>query len=69
MLNKIQNNKYAIVIPTYNESENLPYIIEKIFKIYKNIRVLIVDDDALEHKRNHQIVLHYSKNSCSIFKK
>ncbi|MCM8760348.1 MAG: polyprenol monophosphomannose synthase [Candidatus Omnitrophica bacterium] len=36
----------AIVIPTYNEKENIPFLIEEILKIPLNIKVLIIDDNS-----------------------
>ncbi len=35
-----------IVIPTYNEAENLPKLVEKIFLLPLNIEVLVVDDNS-----------------------
>jgi len=40
-------NRVFIVIPTYNEKENLPIIVEKIFKLQiPDLRILIVDDNS-----------------------
>ena len=56
----------TIVIPTYNESENLPILIEKITEVLDNSklhgRIIVVDDDspdetwktALELKNTHE---------------
>jgi dolichol-phosphate mannosyltransferase len=39
--------KTTIVIPTYNEKENLPTLLEKIFSLkQENLNVLIVDDNS-----------------------
>jgi dolichol-phosphate mannosyltransferase len=39
--------KTTIVIPTYNEKENLPILLEKIFALkQENLHVLIVDDSS-----------------------
>lgn len=35
-----------ICIPTYNESENIPPLLEKIFSLYPDISVLVVDDNS-----------------------
>jgi len=35
-----------IIIPTYNEAENLPKLVEKIFLLPLNIEVLVVDDNS-----------------------
>jgi len=35
-----------IIIPTYNEAENLPKLLEKIFLLPLNIEVLVVDDNS-----------------------
>jgi dolichol-phosphate mannosyltransferase len=38
--------KIGIVIPTYNESENLPKLLSAIFTLPLDLSVLIVDDDS-----------------------
>ncbi|MBF27313.1 MAG: dolichyl-phosphate beta-D-mannosyltransferase [Flammeovirgaceae bacterium] len=46
-------NEVLIIIPTYNESENIIKIIESIFSFHQEINVLIVDDnspDGTSHK-------------------
>lgn len=35
-----------VCIPTYNESENIPRLVERIFTLYPRITVLIVDDNS-----------------------
>ena len=35
-----------IIIPTYNEKENIEKIILKIFSLEKDFHILIVDDDS-----------------------
>ena len=35
-----------IIIPTYNESENVSLIIERIFSLYSHFHILIVDDSS-----------------------
>jgi dolichol-phosphate mannosyltransferase len=36
----------TIVVPTYNERENLPRLVEGVFAALPNARVLVVDDDS-----------------------
>ena len=52
---KLKNNTFAknilmnevlVIIPTYNESENIIKIIESIFAIHPDINVLVVDDNS-----------------------
>jgi len=38
--------KYFIIIPTYNESENLPNLIERIFSLHSNFNIVVVDDNS-----------------------
>jgi dolichol-phosphate mannosyltransferase len=38
--------KIGIVIPTYNESENLPNLISALFELPLDLSVLVVDDDS-----------------------
>ena len=39
-------NEVLVIIPTYNESENIIKIIESIFTIHPDISVLVVDDNS-----------------------
>ena len=39
-------NEVLVIIPTYNESENIIKIIEAIFTIHPDINVLVVDDNS-----------------------
>ena len=36
----------SVVIPTYNESENLPGLVSALFDLPLDLRVLIVDDNS-----------------------
>ena len=65
--------KTAIIIPTYNEKENIRKLIQTIFGISKEITIIVVDDnspdktgeivDALKRKyENLQIIHRTSKN-------
>lgn len=39
----------AVIIPTYNERENIEGLIEEIFKLYAGISILVVDDNSPDH--------------------
>ena len=39
-------DEVLVIIPTYNESENIIKIIESIFSIHNNINLLVVDDNS-----------------------
>jgi len=65
----MRKNDVLVVIPTYNEIESLPVIIDKIFKDNKKVDVLVVDDNSPDgtgkladkmHKKDKRIsVLHH----------
>ncbi|MBM2821000.1 MAG: polyprenol monophosphomannose synthase [Candidatus Berkelbacteria bacterium] len=38
--------KVLIILPTYNEKDNVKHIIEAIYKIDKNFHILVVDDNS-----------------------
>ena len=38
-------NDVLVIIPTYNEIENIDRIISSIFRLYKDINILVVDDN------------------------
>lgn len=39
-------SKYLVVIPTYNEAENIGSLISRITKLYQGIKILVVDDNS-----------------------
>jgi dolichol-phosphate mannosyltransferase len=38
--------KILVIIPTYNEADNLPQLIDKVLAVQENVDVLIVDDNS-----------------------
>ncbi len=44
--------KTLIFIPTYNEADNILILLEKIFKINENFKILIIDDDSPDGTAN-----------------
>ena len=38
--------KRLVIIPTYNESVNIPVIVQRIFKHVPNTEVLVIDDGS-----------------------
>ena len=38
--------KTTVIIPTYNEKENIRFLVEEIFSLYSNIFILVVDDNS-----------------------
>ena len=45
-------NKSLVIIPTYNESENISEIIDEIFLLEENFNILIVDDNSPDKTAN-----------------
>ena len=41
-----------IIIPTFNEKENIENIIKKVFSLKKQFNILIVDDNSLDGTAN-----------------
>ncbi|EGR27944.1 hypothetical protein IMG5_186300 [Ichthyophthirius multifiliis] len=45
-----QNNKYSILLPTYNEKDNLPIVIKLLFDMAQyndlNLEIVIIDDNS-----------------------
>ena len=52
-----------IIIPTYNEIENIENIIISTFHLYPDISILIVDDNSpdLTYKKVQELELKFSK--------
>ncbi|HIE26323.1 TPA: glycosyltransferase, partial [Candidatus Poribacteria bacterium] len=38
--------RITVIIPTYNEAENLPKLVPALFSLNLDLRLLIVDDDS-----------------------
>lgn len=38
--------RVTVVVPTYNEAQNLPVLVEKLFKLKLELKVLVVDDNS-----------------------
>ncbi len=36
----------TVIIPTYNEAENLPELVDRLCRVLNNVEILIVDDDS-----------------------
>ena len=59
--------KFSIVIPVYNESKNLPTLINQIFKILKSqiFELVIVDDDSTDDTK--KIMKKFTKKNIRYF--
>lgn len=63
-------NKITIIIPVYNEAENMNVLIDEIFYLYQNIQVLIIDDFSTDNTveivkekiKNHSNLKIFTKN-------
>lgn len=42
----MKNPQIGIIIPTYNEKDNIPVLIESIYRQLKNVSIFIVDDQS-----------------------
>ena len=50
-------NDVLIIIPTYNEIENIDKIIKSIFDLYNGVNILVVDDNSPDHTSSKVIEL------------
>ena len=50
-------NDVLIIIPTYNEKENIDKIIKSIFDLYNDINILVVDDSSPDQTSSKVIEL------------
>ena len=46
MKKTVDPSKALVIIPTYNESENVPELVNAIFSIQKEVHILFVDDNS-----------------------
>ncbi len=58
-------HKTLVFTATYNEAENIKEFIDEIFKINKNIDLLIIDDNSPD--RTYEIVESIKSNKNNIF--
>jgi len=50
-------NDVLIIIPTYNEIENIDKIIRSIFNLYSDVHILVVDDNSPDQTSSKVIEL------------
>ncbi len=43
---KLQDKKFFVVIPTYNEADNIKFLIENLLTLYPFLHILVVDDNS-----------------------
>ena len=55
--------KFSIVIPVYNESKNIPLLINQIYKVlkYQTFELILVDDNSTDETKN--IMKNYQKKN------
>ena len=55
--------KFSIVIPVYNESKNIPLLINQIYKVLKSqtFELILVDDNSTDETKN--IMKNYQKKN------
>ncbi len=57
--------KTLIIIPTYNERENIKHLIEEIFKLLPEVNILVIDDNSPD--KTYEVVEEISKNDSKVF--
>ena len=55
-------NDLLIVLPSYNESENLYLLIKNIFKILPSVKIIVVDDSSSSENKNIRLIIGKRKN-------
>ena len=60
-------NKTIVIIPTYNEKDNIKIIIDKIFKYNENVSILFVDDNSPDGTSNE--IEKYNDKRINIIKR
>lgn len=58
-------NHVLIVIPSYNEIENIPILTSRIFSRFKNIHLLVIDDNSPDG--TSELVKNLQKDYCNLF--
>ncbi len=57
--------KTLIIIPTYNERENIKHLIEEIFKLLPDLNILVVDDNSPD--KTYELVEEISRSDNRVF--
>jgi dolichol-phosphate mannosyltransferase len=63
------NNKISVIIPTYNEKENLKQLIGKILKVLPGVKIVIVDDSPNNETLNSVSSFIKNKKAYAISRK
>ena len=63
-MKKEDNSDITIIIPTFNEEDNILELLKIIEKLYKNIRIIVSDDGSTD--KTKKIVRKYSKKNKKI---
>ena len=56
------NQKIGVIIPSYNESENIYLLIQKIFAVLSEATIIIVDDSSIDENKKLIDSIRYSKS-------
>ncbi|MEO0202307.1 MAG: polyprenol monophosphomannose synthase [candidate division WOR-3 bacterium] len=57
--------RILVIIPTYNERENIKLIIDEIFKVLPSVNILVVDDNSPD--KTYELVEEISRNNNRVF--
>ncbi len=52
LTNNMNNQKSLVIIPTYNEKDNIEEIIDRVFHLQKDFDILVVDDNSPDNTAN-----------------
>jgi len=63
-MKKEDNSDITIIIPTFNEEDNILELLKIIEKLYKNIRIIVSDDGSTD--KTQDIVKEYNKKNNKI---
>ncbi len=53
----IPENEYTVILPTFNEAQNVGILIEKLLGTHSNISIIVTDDGSTDNTKN--VVLSY----------
>jgi dolichol-phosphate mannosyltransferase len=57
-----------VIIPTYNEIENIEKMIRTVFDLPRLIEILIVDDASKDKHRIEELISKYHKYNITLFR-
>src|SRR5438552_13200312 len=69
MTRKMDQERTLVIVPTYNERENISALIEQILRRVRNADVLVIDDNSPDGTADHVVKVFSHETRCSVLRR